>query len=68
VHPGIISLPGEKREGRYQIVFEFDNPSEFNKFSFELKDNEELYDKYKAHIEDVQVFENRYLVTVSLKP
>ncbi len=68
VHPGIISLPGEKKEGRYQIIFEFDNPSEFNKFSFELKDNEELYDKYKARIEDVQVFENRYLVTVSLKP
>ncbi len=68
VHPGIVSLPGEKKDGQYSILFEFDNPSEFNKFSFELKDDEELFDVYKVRIEDVQVFDNRYLVTVSLKP
>ncbi len=68
MHPGIVSLSGEKKEGRYSILIEFDDPSEFNKFSFELRENEELLNVYKARIEDLQVFENRYLVTVSLKP
>lgn len=66
-HAGIVSLSPDSREGRHNLVFEFDSPSEFNKFSFELRDNEELRKNYGPRIEDVQIFDNRYLVTVSLK-
>ncbi len=67
-HPGIVSFPRGEKEGRYKLILEFNSSSEFNKFSFELKDNGELQANYQPRIEDVQVFENRYLVTVSLKP
>ncbi len=67
-HPGIVSLPRYGKKGRFNMLLEFDGPTEFNKFSFELKDNEELQQNYRPRVEDVQVFEDRYLVTVSLKP
>lgn len=67
-HPGIVSIPKDSQGGRQKIIFEFDSSSEFNKFSFELKNNEELKEMRKARIEDVQVFNNKYIVTVSLKP
>ncbi|MFO7791797.1 MAG: response regulator [Candidatus Saliniplasma sp.] len=67
-HPGIVSIPKESQGGRQKIIFEFESSSEFNKFSFELKENQDLKERHKARIEDVQVFNNKYLVTVSLKP
>ncbi len=67
-HAGIVSLPRYGKKGRFNMLLEFDGPTEFNKFSFELKDNEELQQNHQPRVEDVQIFENRYLVTVSLKP
>ncbi len=67
-HPGIVSIYKDSQGGRQSIIFEFESSSEFNKFSFELKENQELKERHKARIEDVQVFNNKYIVTVSLKP
>ena len=67
-HPGIISIERESTGGRHKLIFEFSTSSEFNKFSFELKHNYELSEVHKARIEDVQVFNNKYIVTVSIKP
>ncbi|MGM0406070.1 MAG: response regulator [Thermoplasmatota archaeon] len=67
-HPGILSIPKDSEGGRQKIIFEFESSSEFNKFSFELKNNRDLKELHKARIEDVQVFNNKYIVTVSLKP
>lgn len=67
-HPGIVSIPDEKKEGRYNMVLEFDSSDKFNKFSYELKHDSELTEVHKVRIEDVQVFNNRYIVTVSMKP
>jgi len=45
-----------------KLMFEFDSVNEFNKFSFELK-------KFKnIHINDINVFENKYIITVSVNP
>ncbi|MFW6040280.1 MAG: response regulator [Thermoplasmatota archaeon] len=67
-HPGIISIQRDSTGGRQKLIFEFSTSSEFNKFSFELKHNYELRELHKARIEDVQVFNNKYIVTVSIKP
>ncbi|MFO8110860.1 MAG: response regulator [Thermoplasmata archaeon] len=67
-HAGIVSLSPNKKEGRHNLMFEFDSSSEFNKFSFELRDNEDLQKHYQPRIEDMRIFENRYLVTISIKP
>ncbi len=65
-NPGIISLP-ECPGDRQKLIFEFLTQSKFNKFSYELKENYDLKEIYKARIEDVQVFNNRYFVTISVK-
>lgn len=66
--PGIMSIPKDRSGGRQKIILEFSSSSEFNKFSFELKNNKDLKEMYQVRIEDVQVFNNKYIVTVSLKP
>ncbi len=66
--PGIMSIPKDWSGGRQKIILEFASSSEFNKFSFELKNNKDLKDMYQVRIEDFQVFNNKYIVTVSLKP
>lgn len=64
--PGIISVP-ESPGNRQKLIFEFLTQSNFNKFSYELKENQDLKEIYQARIDDVQVFNNRYFVTVSVK-
>jgi len=53
--------PGDSAS-KETLAFEFTDTPEFNKFSFELKDIK------NATIEDVDVFENKYIVRVSLLP
>ncbi len=67
IHPGIVSIPNYFERGRHNIIFEFDSPSEFNKFSFELKNDVDFKDIHEAKIEDVQVFDNKYIVNISFK-
>ncbi|MFW5907739.1 MAG: response regulator [Candidatus Natronoplasma sp.] len=45
-----------------RLVFEFNSGPEFNKFSFELRK------KKNVHIEDVHVFENKYIINVGVYP
>ncbi len=45
-----------------KLVFEFNSGPEFNKFSFELRKKENI------HIEDVHVFENKYIINVGVYP
>lgn len=45
-----------------KLMFEFNSIGEFNKFSFEIK-------KLKnVHIKDINVFENKYIITVGITP
>ena len=53
--------PG-KSAGKEILVFEFDTGQEFNKFSFKLKNIK------NAKIEDVDIFENKYIIRISLFP
>ncbi len=62
-HPGIVSLPTSE-DRKHRVVFEFPSSAEFNKFSYELKESEDM----NAEIEDVQVFGTDYIVTVSINP
>ncbi len=57
----LTKSPGEGT-GKEIFVFEFDTDGEFNKFSFELKNIK------NASIEDVHVFENKYIIRVGLYP
>ncbi|MEF8873421.1 MAG: response regulator [Candidatus Thermoplasmatota archaeon] len=45
-----------------KLVFEFNSGPEFNKFSFELRKKDNI------HIEDVHVFENKYIINVGVYP
>lgn len=57
----LTKSPGEST-GKELLVFEFDSGPEFNKFSFKLKNIN------NAKIEDVDIFENKYIIRVSLYP
>ncbi len=48
--------------GKEMLVFEFDSGPQFNKFSFKLKNIK------NAKIEDVDVFEHKYIIRISLYP
>lgn len=45
-----------------KLMFEFNSITEFNKFSFELKKMQNV------HINDVNVFENKFIITVGVAP
>ena len=45
-----------------KLMFEFNSINEFNKFSFELKKNKDVF------IKDVNVFENKFIITVGINP
>jgi hemerythrin len=48
--------------GKEKRVLEFDSAAEFNSFSFEVK-------KVKnTDIDDIRIFENKYLITISIYP
>ena len=57
----LTKSPG-KSTGREILVFEFDTGQEFNKFSFKLKNIK------NARIEDVDIFENKYIIRISIYP
>lgn len=56
----LTKSPGDT--GKEILVFEFDTGQEFNKFSFKLKNVK------NAKIEDVDVFENKYIIRISIYP
>jgi DNA-binding NtrC family response regulator len=45
-----------------KLMWEFKSPREFNKFSFEIKKME------NCDIEDIYIFENKYILTVEVTP
>lgn len=45
-----------------KLMWEFKSPREFNKFSFEIKKME------NCDIEDIYIFENKYILTVEVSP
>jgi DNA-binding NtrC family response regulator len=45
-----------------KLMWEFKSPREFNKFSFEIKKME------NCDIEDIYIFENKYILTVEITP
>ena len=45
-----------------KLMFEFNSVGEFNKFSFEIKKMKNV------QINDINVFENRYIITVGISP
>lgn len=53
--------PGES-PSKETLAFEFANASEFNKFSFELKSIK------NTKVDDVDVFENKYIVRITVSP
>jgi CheY-like chemotaxis protein len=46
----------------HKTIFEFNSVSEYNEFSFNIKKINNV------HIDDVQIFENKYVVTVAVSP
>ncbi len=57
----LSNSPGDSTS-KETLAFEFSNTPEFNKFSFKIKDIK------NAKIDDVDVFENKYIVRISLLP
>ncbi len=45
-----------------KMMFEFESSKEFNEFSFQVKSNENIT------VEDVNIFENKYVITVGIYP
>lgn len=57
----ITEKPKESFE-KEKMMFEFNTNEEFNEFSFQIKSKENI------NIEDVQIFENKYVITVGVYP
>lgn len=57
----LSNSPGESAS-KETLAFEFSDTSEFNEFSFKIKNID------NAKIEDVDIFENKYIVRVSILP
>lgn len=57
-----ISTHGSKILPKQTLMLEFNSVSEFNKFSFEIEKRE------NARIKDVRIFENKYIISVSVYP
>ncbi len=57
----ITEKPSETFE-KEKMMFEFESSDEFNEFSFQVKSNENIT------VEDVNIFENKYVITVGIYP
>ncbi|MBS3817831.1 MAG: response regulator [Candidatus Thermoplasmatota archaeon] len=57
----LMEKPSETFE-KETMMFEFESSDEFNEFSFQIKNKKNL------SIEDVNIFENKYVVTVGVYP
>lgn len=58
----LYKLPTRDVIPKQTIMLEFTSVVEFNKFSFEVKRVK------NAHIEDIQIFENKYIITIAIYP
>ncbi len=57
-----IHTQGMRKSSKKTMMFEFGSISEFNNFSFEIEKRE------NARIKDVRIFENKYIISVSVYP
>jgi len=57
-----ISIGSTKKSPKKTLMLEFTSVSEFNKFSFEIEKRE------NTRIKDVRIFENKYIISVSVYP
>jgi YesN/AraC family two-component response regulator len=57
-----ISTYTSKRSPKQTLMLEFTSVSEFNKFSFDIEKRE------NTRIKDVRIFENKYIISVSIYP